>query len=361
MSCNNPFFAVPLVDCQTGAHVTSLETGKQQYRILSAAQAHDEGKFKKFLDDPTVKRVPCGHCMGCRLAYSRVWANRLMLEKQYYRDSQCWFVTLTYNDWHVPLTNQEVMTLKKSDVQNWLKRLRKASGSSIRYYLSGEYGTSTVRPHYHVILFGLTLDDLELQYCDSKGNPFYRSRFLESAWSSKSYDELKLNWAKLTCSYDPESYKTAADFDRIGNVLISPVSWDTCAYTARYVVKKLTGKGAFFYDSFGIAPPFSTCSLKPGIGRKYYDDHKEEIFRHEYFHISTPDGARRVYPPRYYKSCFDSDAHDRYLELVAAHSEYSLDSAKVRRVLSGLDYWTQQEVAERRLSDKVNSLERSLE
>lgn len=45
------------------------------------------------------------------------------------------------------------MTLKKKHVQDFFKRLRKRTGSRLRYYLCGEYGTQHKRPHYHVILF----------------------------------------------------------------------------------------------------------------------------------------------------------------------------------------------------------------
>lgn len=359
MSCNSPFFAIPLVDCETTAHVVNPDTGKQQYRIVSMRQLN-KVLIDKYLADSDVKQVPCGHCMACRLAYSRTWANRLMLEKKYYPDYLCWFITLTYNDWHVPFSDQQTMTLFKRDVQLFFKRLRSNTGQKIRYFLSGEYGTSTMRPHYHAIVFGLDPGPLDLQYVDSRGSPFYRSALVERVWSAE-YDFNKLELAVKRKDFDRVNYCTETDYYRIGNVLLSPVSWDTCAYTARYVVKKLTGKGASFYDEYGLAVPFSLSSRRPGIGRQYYDDYKDEIFRHEYFSIGDSSGSRRVYPPRYYKSLFDVDNHDAFLELVASHSQFSRDSSAVRRVLSGYDYWTQQEIAERQLTDKVNSLERRLD
>lgn len=62
------------------------------------------------------------------------------------------FVTLTYNDQTLPSGS----TLEPTDAKNWLKRLRKAlSPLKIRYYLVGEYGDESWRPHYHAAIFGL--------------------------------------------------------------------------------------------------------------------------------------------------------------------------------------------------------------
>lgn len=61
------------------------------------------------------------------------------------------FVTLTYDDSHVPMDN----SVSKRDLQLFFKRLRKNSELQFRYYAVGEYGSNTNRPHYHAIIFGL--------------------------------------------------------------------------------------------------------------------------------------------------------------------------------------------------------------
>ena len=119
--------------------------------------------------------IPCGKCIGCRLEYSRQWANRMMLEAKYH--SQNWFVTLTYDDLHVPRSYYgdpnsgealPSLTLRKRDIQLFFKRLRKQTGQNFRYYACGEYGENTHRPHYHFIVFGLELDDLQfLRRCEN--------------------------------------------------------------------------------------------------------------------------------------------------------------------------------------------------
>lgn len=76
------------------------------------------------------------------------WTFRLM--KQSEISTSAIFLTLTYNDEHVP------KTLIKTDYQLFLKRLRKTiPNSTIKYYACGEYGAKTSRPHYHAIMFNL--------------------------------------------------------------------------------------------------------------------------------------------------------------------------------------------------------------
>ena len=94
--------------------------------------------------------LPCGQCMPCRINRRNIWTTRLLLELTQH-DEASW-ITLTYNNNNLPY-NEE---LSKDDYQLWLKRLRKANPEKkIRYYLCGEYGDNSGRPHFHVVLFGL--------------------------------------------------------------------------------------------------------------------------------------------------------------------------------------------------------------
>lgn len=104
--------------------------------------------------------VPCGKCMECKKRRVSAWSFRLMQE---YKVSQsAYFITLTYDTAHVPITNHGFMSLSKRDVQLFFKRLRKAHGqtSCIKYYAAGEYGEDTMRPHYHVILFNAKIEKI---------------------------------------------------------------------------------------------------------------------------------------------------------------------------------------------------------
>lgn len=76
------------------------------------------------------------------------------------------FITLTYEigldqEGTLPrLTDSGYPTLRKRDTQLFFKRLRKQlhgnGRSNITYYLAGEYGSNTARPHYHAIVFNAT-------------------------------------------------------------------------------------------------------------------------------------------------------------------------------------------------------------
>lgn len=82
--------------------------------------------------------------MPCRINRRRIWAHRIQLEALCHPYSSFW--TLTYE--------KDPTTLTPKHTQNWLKRFRKKiEPLRIRYYLVGEYGDQTERPHYHVALF----------------------------------------------------------------------------------------------------------------------------------------------------------------------------------------------------------------
>lgn len=99
--------------------------------------------------------LPCGNCLGCRMAKARAWALRCHIEQQ--RHETTVFTTLTYNEQHVPIT------LERRHAQLWLKQLRRHKpAKSVRYFYCGEYGEQTKRPHFHAILYGCGTEDSEL-------------------------------------------------------------------------------------------------------------------------------------------------------------------------------------------------------
>lgn len=119
-------------------------------------------------DNEYTYKVPCGKCSQCLKQRRDNWTFRILKEMEI--TSSPFFVTLTYNDDTVPRTDEGKLTLSKRDVQLWLKKLRKQyvkkSSKQIRYYLVGEYGTETDRPHYHLILMNMDYPDLILQTWD---------------------------------------------------------------------------------------------------------------------------------------------------------------------------------------------------
>lgn len=126
--------------------------------------------------------VGCGNCPVCRKRQQDDWYVRLRSEFENCHDA-LWF-TLTYNEAHVPYKeihyaldvdgnrfqysdvdeddifahpySQIVQTFRKSDVQNFLKRIREEVGyRQFKYFIVGEYTPDYFRPHYHGIIFDL--------------------------------------------------------------------------------------------------------------------------------------------------------------------------------------------------------------
>lgn len=200
--------------------------------------------------------LPCGQCVGCRLERSRQWAIRCMHEAQLH-ESNC-FVTLTYKG-DVPEEG-----LRYRDFQLFMKRLRKSlGGRKVRFYMCGEYGDAKGRPHFHACLFGHDFDDKVL-FSTRGGSKLYTSKVLDNLWTHGM------------CS--------------VGNV-----TFESAAYVARYIMKKVTGTLADDYYN-GLTPEFCKMSLKPGIGAGWFEKFNSDIF---------PDGTVVVRGfktklPRYY-------------------------------------------------------------
>lgn len=216
--------------------------------------------------------LPCGQCVGCRLEKSREWALRCMHEASLYSDN-C-FITLTYDDAHVP----EDGGLHYSHFQYFMKRLReKYPHRRIRFYMAGEYGGQFGRPHFHACLFNFAFNDLVIWRKSNSGHHLYRSSELESLW-------------------------------RYGYSSVGAVTFESAAYVARYIMKKQTGKGsAGAYDSvdtetgeiFSRRPEFNKMSLKPGIGAQWFDKFHTDVFpRDAVIHDGTPNRVPRYYDKR---------------------------------------------------------------
>lgn len=279
--------------------------------------------------NPGYQLIPCGKCIACRLAKSRTWADRNMLEAKYYPEDEVWFLTLTYSPEEVPtaiISETELkedgslermmyrggtniiedgelvtaQTLYPRDLELFWKRLRKNTGQKVRYFACGEYGSTTNRPHYHAIVYGLKLDDLELIGHNQNHQPLYTSKTVEEIWGH-------------------------------GIICIAHNNWETAAYVSRYIMKKQYGKGAIEdYNARGQLPEFTRMSRNPGIGRQYYEDHKYEIYQNDELFLSQGKGkVNRIKPPRYYDKLFDIEEQR---ELLSDSLEYkNLEEIKTAR------------------------------
>ncbi len=124
---------------------------------LTLKRNRDEWQTDKTTHSTVTRVVPCGKCYQCLARRRNGWSFRLWHQMNI-SQSAC-FMTLTYED--PPLSFNEQATLKKKDLQDFLKRLRKhekakKNGTSLKYYAVGEYGTNGHRPHYHLIIFNIS-------------------------------------------------------------------------------------------------------------------------------------------------------------------------------------------------------------
>ncbi len=248
-----------------------------------------------------------------------MWAVRCHHEASLHKQ-KC-FLTLTYNEEHLP----ENGSIEKRIMQLFIKRLRKKYGNGIRYLLCGEYGSKLMRPHYHVLLFGHNFKD-QILWQVQNGQEHYRSAELEELWKN------------------PETNKS------YGFSTVGALTFESAAYVARYITKKITGVlSEKHYEHINIhtgevtnrLPEFITMSRRPGIGKKYYDLHKEDFFNPETDGVLMKSGNKilKVKTPRYYEKMYDIEEpeklkliHQRRAEHAEKHkADYTPERLETRR------------------------------
>lgn len=185
----------------------------------------------------------CGQCTACRINKRRTWQHRLILES--YQHEQNAFITLTFNEDSYPTNN----SVDRRTGQLFLKRLRKAYAGRIRYFLVGEYGDETGRPHYHAALFGYpSCENIQSRY-DRRGD--------------------------LACCAHCHRLNQAWGYGRIQSAQLEP---DSMGYLCGYVVKKMTKDDDERLE--GRLPEFATMSLRPGIGYDAMHDLASVLLTH---------------------------------------------------------------------------------
>jgi len=246
--------------------------------------------------------LPCGRCIGCRLERSRQWAVRCCFESQLHDANS--FLTLTYDRKHPDFSP----SLNYSHFQLFMKRLRKSVGK-VRFFMCGEYGKDLSHPHFHCIIFGHDFPDKKLwSRSPGSGLPLFRSDALERLW--------------------PYGFSS-----------IGEVTFDSSAYVARYVTKKITGDLADEHyrhvDSdtglvTDLVPEFCHMSLKPGIGGPWFDRYSSDVYNgHDYVVL---DG-RRLRPPKYFDRLLRRSDRSRFDD-VKSEREFSGYQSRARGDLS---------------------------
>lgn len=150
--------------------------------------------------------LPCGGCIQCRAAKARDWTVRAWMESQL-QPIGC-SLTLTYAPEHLP----PGATLVPRDVKLFMRRVwRDFPHVKARFLVSGEYGDQGLRPHYHLLLWGLDFIEDRVPWNRApSGEVLYRSARLDALWSK-------------------------------GIAAIGTLTVQSAGYAARYCMKKITG------------------------------------------------------------------------------------------------------------------------
>lgn len=197
---------------------------RDRHHIEAGKDAEWQKRLNKISFTPkgkgwTMIEIPCGKCDGCKVDRASDWATRVMNE------ASCWnnkgmFLTLTYNPARVPYSKNGKMTLRRKDVKDFKKRLRKYvekeglahiqvdEKNPIKTFECGEYGPTHGRPHYHMIVMNFEANDLKPWKKTEDGNILYKSATIQKIWGN-------------------------------GFVVIGKISYESASYVARYTMKKM--------------------------------------------------------------------------------------------------------------------------
>ena len=240
----------------------------------------------------TPEPVPCGKCYACLANNRAQWIFRLLAE--YHAHPLSLFVTLTYDNEHLPFrvsqviedTGEEIInfisddnrfgslscfspisavpSVNKRDIQLFIKRLRKSlREEKCRYFCTAEYGGKTQRPHYHIIFFFGSTD---------------RRRY---------YDAIQECWP-------------------YGNVKFGDAEPASVAYTTKYCLKETK-------PPQGAEKGFRLMSTKPALGDIGYKQYLQYVDEDNFFHTSFKNmraATPRLWRDKYLNSLDEEKKED---------------------------------------------------
>jgi len=204
--------------------------------------------------------IPCGACAFCLENKRSEWTFRLREEQK--ASYSAYFLTLTYSDEYLPLNEYGYDSLSKDDLKRFNKRLKDhqrrlipkyhleekyAKWPPIRFYAIGEYGPTTMRPHYHGIYFNIIPEIITK---------------IDTIWQQ-------------------------------GHLKIGTTTPASIHYVTGYLIQP--GQ-----DYTYLTKPFALMSRNPGIGSAYMDKEKIKYHQKTKNFYGIQDGYR-VNLPRFYR------------------------------------------------------------
>lgn len=307
--------------------------------------------------------VPCGQCWSCRLARSREWATRIVKESMQWQPEESHFITLTYDDENLPTDHG----LQKRHFQLFMKRVRKHyPNRKIKYFHCGEYGTACKnchyslflhpqsesgqkykgcnnyqeglgRPHYHAIIFGIPFTDLEPLRITSSGELINSSQTLDRLWGK-------------------------------GFTSVGAVTFESAAYVARYIMKKITGDKADEHYTkevidkntgeiltFRVQEEYITMSTRPAIGHEYLERYYVDMAKHDGVLLERQGNAFLVKPPKYFVRKLEELDKEKYDEL-------KNDRLKARKLINKAEHTEERMLIKQKVKQiKTSRLTRQFE
>lgn len=270
--------------------------GRLNYRDENGLDIYQSPMYKAYsanLDWQPVT-LPCGNkCRHCRLKNSQEKGIRCMHEASFHKDNV--FLTLTYDDAHLPMANayslldtkKTITSYSKTDPVTFVKDLRAwlsyhRPNTKILTFGCAEYGEKFGRPHFHLIIFGWKPEDLQFL------------RMSKNDWSPKKWPVYKSELLKKLWPHG---------FHEIGTV-----TYESACYVARYVMKKFSGDQALLHyqpipHTVPLLPERPICvSNKTGIGLSHIKKYTQEILNNDCVWIKKNGEPRKLPVPRYYNA-----------------------------------------------------------
>lgn len=214
-------------------------------------------------------QLPCGKCTECLLERARDWSIRSIHESKMHAQNA--FITLTYAPEHMPPDGK----LRYLDFQLFMKRLRDLTGPNVGFFMCGEYGEETQRPHYHACIFGYDFPDKILNRENRHGDQIWTSEILSNLWG-------------------------------LGITELGSVTQKSAGYVARYILKK---------QDPNAPQGFQKMSRQHAIGKRYVEQWYKDIFVYAKGSVILDDGTKAKVP-RYYEKWLKKNHPEIWIDYV---------------------------------------------
>jgi hypothetical protein len=254
--------------------------------------------------------LPCGKCRFCVLDLSRQWMVRAVNEASMHSRSS--FLTLTYSPENIPPGG----SVSRRDIQLFIKRLRKWARSNDKpsppVFGCSEYGEKTLRPHYHLCVFGVWFPDAVKSGRSSLGSQLYTSEILSGLWGLgiANFGEFNAKSAGYVARY------SMGKFEAEMSGLLLPVPDPE---TGEIILR---------------AQPFLISPKRPALGASFLEKYHRDVFDHDEIILSGGIKTGRV---KFYDEWLRVNNPERFEEIKAARSAAAIegqDPDEIMRLLA---------------------------